>query len=237
MKVLKKSLRWLNEPDKWKHKGDDIKVTCPMETDFWRGTLHGFIKDDAPFYWMYAENDFDARLSLKGKFKYLYDQAGLMLRIDESNWIKLGICHYRDQLYVSCCFTRGKSDWSTHRLPKIKIDKFHVWAKRKGKVIDCYYSLDNENWIHIRRGYFSDKPKIRVGMMCAAPESAGFKVTFSDFLIRNTGDDGDDDDHNDEIDDDFLDIHALKNPSMSLLPPSEGGTLGITNWAANEEED
>ncbi|OEU15235.1 DUF1349-domain-containing protein, partial [Fragilariopsis cylindrus CCMP1102] len=176
---------WMNKPDKWKQKGDDIKVTVPEETDFWRGTLHGFTKDDAPFYWMFADNDFETRLTIKGKFKYLYDQAGLMLRIDAENWVKLGICHYRDQLYVSCCFTRGKSDWSTHRLPITKIDKFHVWAKRKGEVIDCYYSLDNENWIHIRQGYFSDKPRIRVGMMCAAPESAGFKVTFSDFMIKN----------------------------------------------------
>jgi regulation of enolase protein 1 (concanavalin A-like superfamily) len=70
----------------FQQKGDDIKVTCPMETDFWRGTLHGFTKDDAPYYWMFADNDFEARLSIKGKFKYLYDQAGLMLRIDEENW-------------------------------------------------------------------------------------------------------------------------------------------------------
>ena len=168
-------------------KGDDIKVTCPMETDFWRGTLHGFIKDDAPFYWTTADNDFEARLTIKGKFKVLYDQAGLMLRIDEENWIKLGICYYRDQLYVSCCFTRGLSDWSTHRLPKTtKIENFYVWVKRTAEVIDCYYSLDNENWIRIRQGYFSDKPRVRVGMMCAAPESAGFKVTFSDFMIKDT---------------------------------------------------
>jgi len=237
-------MRWMNKPDKWKQKGDDIKVTVPEETDFWRGTLHGFTKDDAPFYWMFADNDFETRLTIKGKFKYLYDQAGLMLRIDAENWVKLGICHYRDQLYVSCCFTRGKSDWSTHRLPITKIDKFHVWAKRKGEVIDCYYSLDNENWIHIRQGYFSDKPRIRVGMMCAAPESAGFKVTFSDFMIKNTVDDDDkeeDDDDNDSDDDDddddgFQDRHALDNPAMSLLPPNEGGTLGTTNWDENEEE-
>ena len=194
--------RWLNEPEKWKEKENgDVKVTCPMESDMWRGTLHGFIKDDAPFYWMSVANNFEAQLSVKGKFKYTYDQAGLMLRIDEENWIKLGICYYREQLYVSCCFTRGQSDWSTHRLPKTKIDKFHVRVKRNEEVIDCYYSLDKENWIRIRQGYFSSKPKIRVGMMCAAPDSAGFKVTFSDFVIRNISEEdssGDDDDDEDD---------------------------------------
>lgn len=231
-------MRWTNEPEKWKQKGDDVKVTCPMETDCWRGTLHGFIKDDAPYYWTSVENDFEARLSMKGKYKYCYDQAGLMLRVDEENWMKLGICHYRDQLYVSCCFTRENSDWSTHRLPKTKIDKFHVWARRKGAVIDCYYSLDNENWIRIRQGYFSDKPRIRVGMMCAAPESAGFKVTFSDFLIKNSTGEGDDDDNEEDNGAyGFKDEHALESPSMSLLPPSEGGTLGITNWDEENKEE
>mmetsp|Transcript_16349 Transcript_16349/g.40989 ORF Transcript_16349/g.40989 Transcript_16349/m.40989 type:complete len:202 (-) Transcript_16349:219-824(-) len=201
MKVQNKNMRWMNEPEKWKQKEDDIKVTCPMETDFWRGTLHGFIKDDAPFYWTNADNDFEARLTIKGKFKTLYDQAGLMLRIDEENWMKLGICHYREQLYVSCCFTRGVSDWSTHRLPKSKIELFYVWVKRRAEVIDCYYSLDNENWTRIRQGYFSDKPRIRVGMMCAAPESAGFKVTFSDFMIKNTGEDGEEGDSDGSISD------------------------------------
>jgi regulation of enolase protein 1 (concanavalin A-like superfamily) len=217
MKVVKQDMRWTHEPEKWKQKGDDIKVTCPEEVDYWRNTLHGFVKDDAPFYWMYADYDFEARLSMKGKFKYLYDQAGMMIRLDEDNWIKTGICHYRDQLYVSCCFTRGNSDWSTHRLPKRKIDWFHVWCKRKGEVVECYYSLDNENWIRIRVGHFSDAPRLRVGMMCAAPESTGFKVTFSNFLIKGGVDD-----------EDFNDENALENPALSLLeaPPVEDASDG-----------
>jgi uncharacterized protein len=179
---------------------------------------------------MYVDYNFEARLSIKGKFKYLYDQAGLMLRLDEENWIKLGICHYRDQLYVSCVFTRGNSDWSTHRLPMTKIEAFHVWVKRRGEVVECYYSLDNENWIRIRQGYFTDAPRLRVGMMCAAPESAGFKVTFTNFLIKGGVDD--EEEHVEADDDDFHDRYAMKNPALSLLAPEDGGTLG-RNW---EEE-
>ena len=74
--TTKQNMRWMNEPEKWKQKDEEIKITCPMEVDYWRSTLHSFIKDDAPFYWMYADHDFEARLSMKGKYKYLYDQAG-----------------------------------------------------------------------------------------------------------------------------------------------------------------
>jgi uncharacterized protein len=188
---------------------------------------------------MYVDYNFEARLSIKGKFKFLYDQAGLMLRLDEENWIKLGICHYRDQLYVSCVFTRGNSDWSTHRLPMTKIEAFHVWVKRRGEVVECYYSLDNENWIRIRQGYFTDAPRLRVGMMCAAPESAGFKVTFTNFLIKGGVDD--EEEQVVEDGDDFRDRYAMKNPALSLLAPEDGGTLG-RNWEEEgcyeeEEED
>ena len=130
-----------------------------------------------------------------------------MIRFDENNWVKAGICMYRDQLHVSCVFTRGKSDWSTHRLPKgRKIDWFHVWVKRIDEFVEVFYSLDNVNWIMIRQGYFCDEPRLRVGMMCAAPESAGFKVTFRDFMIKAT-----------EDDDSFVDEDALDNPALSLL--------------------
>ena len=154
--------------------------------------MHGFVKDDAPFYWMYVDYDFEARLSFNCKLRTLYDQAGMMIRLDEENWVKAGVMMYRDMLHVSVVFTRGCSDWSTHRLPikKLGDDGFHVWVKRIGEVIEVLYSLDNENWIRVRQGHFVDAPRLRVGMMCAAPDSDGFKVTFDDFMIK--GADADD---------------------------------------------
>ena len=223
--VTKQDMRWAHEPEKWKQKDEEVRVTCPEDVDYWRNTLHGFVKDDAPFYWMYVDYDFEARLSMKAKIKYLYDQAGMMIRIDEENWIKLGIAMYRDQPHVSCVFTRGNSDWSTHRLPNRKIEWFHVWAKRIGEVIECFYSLDNNNWIRIRQGHFADAPRMRVGMMCAAPESAGFKVTFKDFMIKGAVDD-----------EDFID-DAMENPADSLLmlPPSTTGGVEVTTVDDDEE--
>lgn len=49
--------------------------------------------------------------------------------------------------------------------------------------------------------------------MCAAPESEGFKVTFSNFLIKGGVDD-----------EDFVDENALDNPAMSLLPNNGQGS-------------
>jgi regulation of enolase protein 1 (concanavalin A-like superfamily) len=54
-------------------------------------------KHVVPFYCMYVDYNFEARLNVKVKFKYVYDQAEMMLRLDEENWIKLGIGHHRLQ--------------------------------------------------------------------------------------------------------------------------------------------
>mmetsp|Transcript_24914 Transcript_24914/g.59153 ORF Transcript_24914/g.59153 Transcript_24914/m.59153 type:complete len:784 (+) Transcript_24914:187-2538(+) len=202
---------WLNMPEKWQVKQDketgekQLKVIVPAETDYWRHTIHQFVKDDAPFYWKFVYGDFEARLTVKGKFLYLYDMAGLMVRQNEDQWATCGICNYQDQrflsknkqqLYVSCNTTRQKSDWSTHRLllkhkvsskpdKRIKNTTFHVWVRRIGSLLECYYSLDNENWTMVREAYFAPEiRRLRVGMVCMAPESAGFSVTFSNFMIR-----------------------------------------------------
>jgi regulation of enolase protein 1 (concanavalin A-like superfamily) len=196
---------WLNMPEHWSVKTDEqgdkhLKVTCPEEVDFWRHTLHGFVKDDAPFYWRFVYGDFEARLTMKGKFHYLYDMAGLMVRQNEDQWMTCGVTNFQDNLqsryhkhgskhlYVSTTFTRQKSDWSTHRAMQKKQHKssvFHVWVRRIGNLIECYYSLDNDLWIKVREGAFAPGiRKLRVGMVCTAPESAGFSVIFSDFMIR-----------------------------------------------------
>ena len=199
---------WLNMPEKWHVKQDketgekQLKVIVPTETDYWRHTIHQFVKDDAPFYWKFVYGDFEARLTVKGKFLYLYDMAGLMVRQNEDQWVTCGICNYQDQrflsknkqqLYVSCNITRQKSDWSTHRLllkhkvssKGIKDTTFHVWVRRIGSILECYYSLDNENWTMVREAHFAPEVRrLRVGMVCMAPESAGFSVTFSNFMIR-----------------------------------------------------
>lgn len=235
-------MRWTNEPKKWKQNGDQIKITCPGEVDYWRHTMHGFVKDDAPFYWMYVDYDFEARLSFNCKLRTLYDQAGMMVRLDEENWVKAGVVMYRDTLHVSVVFTRGCSDWSTHRLPikKLGNDGFHIWVKRIGEVIEVLYSLDNENWIRVRQGHFVDAPRLRVGMMCAAPESDGFKVTFDDFMIKGVETNDEEESYASESDEEScvaIDNSRPSNPALENGDSSvDGGRDLVTVEDVSDSE-
>lgn len=46
-----------------------------------------------------------------GYYKELYDQAGLVVRLDEKNWLKTGIEYVKGVQNVSAIVTREVSDW------------------------------------------------------------------------------------------------------------------------------
>lgn len=176
-------MQWYNEPDVYTVEENRITVKVPAKTDYWRVTLHNFIKDDAPFYFRQVQGDFEATVKIiGGKYATLYDQAGLMVRQDETTWMKCGIAYYRERQHVSTVITRDFSDWSI--LP-LHSNLVQVWfrAKRIGTAIEIFYSTDGVNFVQIRQGYLSDAPSLQVGVMCAAPQGDGFNVVFENFTV------------------------------------------------------
>ncbi len=73
-------MKWLNEPPNWKIHNNKIEVTSTQNTDFWRKTHYGYIRDSGHFYYQQLTGDFVAEVKVSGKYQDLYDQAGLMVR-------------------------------------------------------------------------------------------------------------------------------------------------------------
>ena len=74
-----------------------------------------FERDNGHFYYRSLPGDqsFTATVNVRGKYHTLYDQGGLMLRIDEKNWIKCGVEYVDGQQFASVVVTvNGWSDWS-----------------------------------------------------------------------------------------------------------------------------
>jgi regulation of enolase protein 1 (concanavalin A-like superfamily) len=82
---------WLNPPPEWGEERGVLTVMTGDRTDFWRKTHYGFVRDDGHFRHVAAPADFSAAVTFRGDYHALYDQAGIMLRLDERNWIKAGI--------------------------------------------------------------------------------------------------------------------------------------------------
>lgn len=82
---------WLNKPRQSAIMPDILEMTTDKGTDFWRETFYGFTRDSGHFYGMPAPTRFTAQLRIRAEYEKLYDQAGLMIRIDEQHWVKAGI--------------------------------------------------------------------------------------------------------------------------------------------------
>ena len=178
-------LQWSHEPQNWSASGDTVTITSDPKTDYWRKTHYGFIRDNGHFYHRQVDGDFVADVTFRGEYVDQYDQAGLMVRVDEATWIKCGIEFVDGVQHISAVVTRDYSDWSVTPLPQ---NPPQTWLRvvRQGSTIEVFYALDGANYAMIRTAFLSEASSARVGLMCASPDGDGFTVTFEDFAIQTS---------------------------------------------------
>jgi uncharacterized protein len=176
-------LKWLNPPAAWLVQENSLVVTTAPKSDFWRKTHYGFIRDNGHFFFQEVRGDFTITLRIDGRYKDLYDQAGLMLRVDAENWIKTGIEFFDGVQHASAVVTREFSDWSVVRLQGRPAS---LWLKatRKCEAVEISYSLDGQTYTLLRLAYLAPAEITQAGPMCASPDGTGFEVHFEDLCIE-----------------------------------------------------
>lgn len=174
-------MHWLNEPPNWQTNQDRLRVVTGANTDFWRVTHYGFIRDNGHFYYEDRTGDFTIQVKIEAKYESLYDQAGVMIRLDAANWIKTGV-EYTDGIpHLSAVVTREFSDWSVLPAPSLG----PVWFRltKISAAIRIQYSEDGVSFRMLRLAYFPDTGPTQVGLMCCSPERAGFEAEFIGYSI------------------------------------------------------
>jgi uncharacterized protein len=142
------------------------------------------VRDDGHLRFARASGDFTAEATVSGDYRELYDQAGLMLRVDERHWIKAGIELVGGRRTLSVVVTRERSDWST--VPAFEApDPVRLRLSRHGTAVRVEWSpADAERYAMLRLAYLptGEAPSL-VGPMCCSPERAGFVARFCDFRL------------------------------------------------------
>lgn len=177
-------MNWLNEPAHWNVQGETIAVTTKAKSDFWRKTHYGFVRDNGHFYYQPVTGNFVAEVKINGQYRDLYDQAGLMVRLDETTWIKCGIEYIDGVQHVSAVVTRDYSDWSVIPAPH---NPPSLWLRltRQGEAVEVHYSFDGQQYSLLRLAHLTSAETVNAGPMCASPDGAGFDVTFEHFTVRS----------------------------------------------------
>ncbi|APO93949.1 DUF1349 domain-containing protein [Xanthomonas vesicatoria] len=175
--------KWLNEPRSHRIVGGDVlEVVTDKGTDFWRETHYGFTRDSGHFLGIAAPAAFTCQLRVRAKFEQLYDQAGLMIRVNERQWVKAGIELSDGRAMLSSVLTDGKSDWATGPYEADPSD-FWIRATVDKGVLRLQVSKDGRYWPLVRLCPFPLATTYLVGPMTCTPEREGLKVHFSDWTL------------------------------------------------------
>lgn len=180
-------MKWINEPPEWQDEDGILTVATGPETDFWRTTHYGFVRDSGHVYAQELTGEFSATVTFSGDYKALYDQAGLMLRIDERNWIKAGIEFTDGRHHLSAVVTRDFSDWSVLPLDRdpgevsLRISRYS--GAEEAPAVRIEYALEGGAFQMLRLAYLPPSATVLVGPMCCSPTRKGFVARFRDFKI------------------------------------------------------
>jgi regulation of enolase protein 1 (concanavalin A-like superfamily) len=174
---------WVNEPPEWRLRDDGLELVTAAGSDFWQRTFYGFQRDSGHARLTAVSGDFTAAVVIRANYLALYDQAGLMLRVDEEHWIKAGIEFTDGLMHFSVVVTSGVSDWSVIPLHQASSDTaVHVRLTRHDNAVHVQFHLGDGHWQMARLCPFPSDDAM-VGMTACSPERAGFEARFEGFSL------------------------------------------------------
>lgn len=175
-------MEWINEPAQWSAADGVLTVTADAGTDFWRTTHYGFVRDSGHVYGEEMPGDFDVSVRVRGAYEDQYDQAGVMIRVDERHWVKTGVEYVDGRSRFSTVVTLGYSSWAVASLPP-GASELGLQLARRGDAVEVRYSVDGGPADLAAIVYLPPSVPAFAGAMCAAPEGGGFKASFHDLAI------------------------------------------------------
>jgi regulation of enolase protein 1 (concanavalin A-like superfamily) len=163
--------------------GNGLRLVSESQTDFWRITHYDFTKHDGHVFYHEFQGSYNCQARFSGKYKDLYNQAGLMLRLDDTNWIKAGIEYVTCTANASAVVAWDFSDWFIRDLKEVPPD-FWVRAKRVRDYVEISFSKDSENFGLLRFAYFAPFSSLQEGIMAASPKKDRLETNFAPLEIE-----------------------------------------------------
>jgi regulation of enolase protein 1 (concanavalin A-like superfamily) len=170
---------WLNKPDEFKT-GDGLEIWTMPHTDFWQRTHYGFRNDNGHCLFREVEGDFSMTAQVEFHPGNLYDQCGLMFRVDENNWIKVSTEYIGEvtSKLGSVVTNQGYSDWATQDISSdVKMIWYRVSRRRQDFLLE--FSRDGAVWQQLRICHLHEAAgKIAAGIYACSPLESSFWCRF-----------------------------------------------------------
>jgi uncharacterized protein len=170
--------RWHNPPLAAAMSKGDFLVAAEKGSDAWRETAYGFVTDSAHALLAPMPTETAVEVTLIADLTQQFDQAGIMLRAGETDWIKAGVEYADGVLQVGAVVTHWRSDWSTSPVDWAG-RSVTIRASRSGDAVMIRARVDSEPWRLIRVAWADPTLTFSAGPYLAAPTRDGLTVRFT----------------------------------------------------------
>jgi hypothetical protein len=170
--------QWFNPP--LHYSGEPpLQFTTDANTDFWQHTHYHFYRDNGHFYYWKSKA---ARLSLLVEVQVnansKFDQAGIMLRKDAHNWLKISAewLSPEEAALGSVNTLAGKSDWASQSIKPAKSWILKIEISQHDAIVSA---LSGQSWQQLRVldiSHIRDKDLICLGIYGCSPDGPGCEI-------------------------------------------------------------
>lgn len=174
---------WRNPPPAHDRQGDKLTVRTGPETDWWNNTFYGFLHLNGHFLGKPVTGDFTLVLTFTGAWSRQYDQAGAMVYVDDTAWMKCGVEFTEGTRKFSVVVTRGdQSDWAVRPLGGDASAPVTLRVTRHAEALRIDLRDDDE-WVLVRLCYLPMGETVEAGPMACSPSGENLEVSFSGIEI------------------------------------------------------
>ncbi|MCO7125421.1 DUF1349 domain-containing protein [Sporolactobacillus shoreicorticis] len=175
---------WSNEPEHVTIERGILTVKARQGSDYWAHTFYNFRHQDghALLKEWYPSEAIEVSFSLN-TFNNLYDQAGVMIWLNDHQWVKSGIEMNDGVPHLGAVVTNKNSDWSLAPVPDWK-NKGVVTVRASffNHALILRARAGEEEWRTVRVCPFDTDKKIYAGPFLCAPKSSDFVVHFTNWF-------------------------------------------------------
>jgi regulation of enolase protein 1 (concanavalin A-like superfamily) len=187
-------LRWHCEPARWSVDTARrcLRIEPDDHTDFWQRTLSGIEADNGHLLFAEVTGDFTLTTHVRFDPVHQYDQAGLMVRLSPTCWLKTSVEYEPDgpSRLGAVVTNQAYSDWSTQDFPANR-GEIGLRIRRRGGDYVVEAAEDDQRWTQIRLAHLHEDRQgatIAAGLYACSPKGAGMVAEFSFLRIDRGGD-------------------------------------------------
>lgn len=173
---------WLHRPPSAGISQGRLIVRAAKGSDAWRTTSYGYDRDTAHALLSDLPDGWAVQVSFVADFDQQFDQAGVLVRIDDRRWTKAGVEFCDGSLQASVVVTDEVSDWSTAWVPDWAGSEVTLRVSRSGDALTVRICGPGRAWRLLRLAPIDPNAVAYAGPYCCAPERDGLEVTFTGWM-------------------------------------------------------